>query len=75
MSAGPARDGRFQILCEDNGPGIPREKLDKIFTPFSQVDNRYDRQAGGTLAPIAIPAMAPSARSSVATRGQAGCHF
>ena len=34
--------------CEDNGPGIPREKLDKIFTPFSQVDNRYDRQAGGT---------------------------
>ena len=33
---------------QDNGPGIPREKLDKIFTPFSQVDNRYDRQAGGT---------------------------
>jgi len=32
----------------DNGPGIPREKLDSIFTPFSQVDNRYDRQAGGT---------------------------
>ena len=48
VSAGPARDGGFQILCEDNGPGIPREKLDKIFTPFSQVDNRYDRQAGGT---------------------------
>jgi two-component system cell cycle sensor histidine kinase PleC len=33
---------------QDNGPGIPREKLDRIFTPFSQVDNRYDRQAGGT---------------------------
>ena len=32
----------------DNGPGIPREKLDTIFAPFSQVDNRYDRQAGGT---------------------------
>jgi len=48
VSAGPARDGGFQICCEDNGPGIPGDKLDKIFTPFSQVDNRYDRQAGGT---------------------------
>jgi two-component system cell cycle sensor histidine kinase PleC len=43
-----ARGGDFQIMVQDNGPGIPREKLDKIFTPFSQVDNRYDRQAGGT---------------------------
>ena len=43
-----ARDGGFQIAVRDNGPGIPREKLDKIFSPFNQVDNRYDRQAGGT---------------------------
>ena len=48
VTAGAAPGGGFQIICEDNGPGIPREKLDKIFTPFSQVDNRYDRQAGGT---------------------------
>jgi signal transduction histidine kinase len=48
VSASAAKGGGFQIACEDNGPGIPREKLDKIFTPFNQVDNRYDRQAGGT---------------------------
>ena len=46
--ASAARDGGFQIAVRDNGPGIPREKLDKIFSPFNQVDNRYDRQAGGT---------------------------
>jgi two-component system cell cycle sensor histidine kinase PleC len=46
--ASRGRDGDFLIMVKDNGPGIPREKLDKIFTPFSQVDNRYDRQAGGT---------------------------
>ena len=46
--ASKARDGGFQITVRDNGPGIPRDKLDRIFTPFSQVDNRYDRQAGGT---------------------------
>jgi two-component system, cell cycle sensor histidine kinase PleC len=46
--AGPSLSGDFQIMVADNGPGIPRDKLDKIFTPFSQVDNRYDRQGGGT---------------------------
>jgi two-component system cell cycle sensor histidine kinase PleC len=46
--ASAARDGNFQITVHDDGPGIPRDKLDKIFTPFSQVDNRYDRQTGGT---------------------------
>jgi len=46
--ASRSRSGDFQIMVEDNGPGIPRDKLDKIFKPFSQVDNRYDRQGGGT---------------------------
>ena len=45
---GLARDGGFQIMVRDNGPGIARAKIDKIFIPFNQVDNRYDRQAGGT---------------------------
>ena len=46
--ASAAKGGGFQIMVRDNGPGISAEKLHKIFTPFNQVDNRYDRQAGGT---------------------------
>lgn len=46
--AGQSHSGDFQIMVADNGPGIPREKIDKIFMPFNQVDNRYDRQGGGT---------------------------
>ena len=45
---GRAANGDFQILVRDNGPGIPADKVDKIFSPFNQVDNRFDRQAGGT---------------------------
>jgi len=45
---GRSPNGDFQIMVRDNGPGIPADKLNTIFTPFSQVDNRFDRQAGGT---------------------------
>ena len=45
---GRAANGDFQVAVRDNGPGIPRDKINAIFTPFNQVDNRFDRQAGGT---------------------------
>jgi two-component system cell cycle sensor histidine kinase PleC len=55
-----AEGGRIQVTCrradeggvlleiEDNGPGIAPEKLERVFQPFSQIDNRYGRQSGGT---------------------------
>jgi two-component system cell cycle sensor histidine kinase PleC len=46
--ASRAPGGDFQIMVRDNGPGIERDKLVNIFSPFNQVDNRFDRQAGGT---------------------------
>jgi two-component system, cell cycle sensor histidine kinase PleC len=41
-------DGGFEVSVRDNGPGIPEEKLARVVEPFSQIDNRFDRPAGGT---------------------------
>jgi len=41
-------DGDFELTVTDNGAGVPKEKLDRIFKPFSRVDNRYDSENGGT---------------------------
>ncbi len=43
---------RFEI--EDTGPGIPAHKLDKLFIPFSQIDNSTTRRHGGTGLGLAI---------------------
>ena len=40
--------GHFELVVADNGPGIPKDKIDRIFRPFSRVDNRYDSENGGT---------------------------
>jgi len=48
LSGRAAKEGGFLLVVEDNGLGIPADKLDRIFAPFNQVDNRFDRQAGGS---------------------------
>jgi len=48
VRADSTKDGDFQLVCEDNGRGIPAEKLAKIFVPFSQIKNRFDREEGGS---------------------------
>lgn len=41
-------DGTTRLTVADEGPGIPDDKIKQLFRPFSQVDNRYDRNTGGT---------------------------
>lgn len=39
---------------EDNGPGIPADKLDNIFKKFYQIDTSLTRKHGGTGLGLAI---------------------
>jgi signal transduction histidine kinase len=45
---------RVLIRVTDTGRGIPREKLDEIFTPFKQVDPLADKKKGGVGLGLAI---------------------
>ena len=47
-------DNSVSFIIEDDGIGIPAEKLGTIFEPFQQVDNSYNRKFDGTGLGLAI---------------------
>lgn len=42
------------ILIEDNGPGIPEDKLEEVLTPFYRLESSRNPQTGGTGLGLAV---------------------
>lgn len=46
--------GQVVITVEDNGPGIPHDKVKNLFKKFYQIDTSMTRKHGGTGLGLAI---------------------
>ena len=40
-------DGQMRVEIDDDGPGIPEEEVEKVFTPFYRLERSRSRDTGG----------------------------
>jgi signal transduction histidine kinase/CheY-like chemotaxis protein len=77
-AGGSAAEVLVRCEVEDTGPGVPEDKLDRLFLPFSQVDSSASRPYGGTgLGLSIVKRLAESMRGRVgmANRSTSGALF
>ncbi|MCO4773634.1 MAG: HAMP domain-containing protein [Deltaproteobacteria bacterium] len=51
----------LKVLVDDDGPGVPAEERERIFDPFSRLDDARSRDTGGT--GLGLPIAAGAARA------------
>lgn len=55
VTIGARREGDSVVITvEDNGPGMPEEELDRVFTPFYRLEPSRNRSMGGVGLGLAI---------------------
>jgi CheY-like chemotaxis protein/signal transduction histidine kinase len=78
LTVSPAGDDLVQVAVRDTGPGIPADRMDRLFKSFSQVDASTARSHGGTGLGLAISrslAELMSGRTWVESRPGVGSTF
>lgn len=50
VSGRELKDGRYRLdfYIQDTGIGIPKDRLDSVFSPFTQADETFNRRFGGS---------------------------